>query len=59
LNAEDRMVVEGIYQGARAPLAASGPMSWLEREIHDFMGYLARKLSPAFSLERQAGEGAG
>jgi choline monooxygenase len=44
VNAEDRFVVEAIYQGAKAPLAQSGPMSWLERELHDFQSYLARKL---------------
>ena len=44
VNAEDRFVVEAIFQGAKAPLAQSGPMSWLERELHDFQNYLARKL---------------
>lgn len=47
VNAEDRFVVEAIYQGAKAPLAQSGQMSWLERELHDFQGYLARKLCGA------------
>jgi len=47
VNAEDRFVVEAIYQGAKAPLAQSGRMSWLERELHDFQGYLARKLCGA------------
>ncbi|MGF7162222.1 phenylpropionate dioxygenase-like ring-hydroxylating dioxygenase large terminal subunit [Rhodoligotrophos appendicifer] len=46
VNAEDRIVVEGIYKGSLAPLASSGPLSWLEREIHDFMGYLAKALEP-------------
>src|SRR5262245_18186794 len=45
VNEEDRMVVEGIYQGAKAPLSRPGRMSWLEREIHDFIGYLARRLA--------------
>jgi choline monooxygenase len=45
VNAEDRVVVEGIYRGVQAPLAAAGPMSWLEREIQDFSGYLAQRLS--------------
>lgn len=44
VNNEDRFVTEGIYKGARAPLSRGGPLSWLEREIHDFIGYLARKL---------------
>lgn len=46
VNEEDRLVVEGIYRGARAPLAKPGPLSWLERELHDFTGYLARRLAP-------------
>jgi len=45
VNDEDRFVVEGIYAGSRAPLARPGPRSWLEREIHDFVGYLARRLA--------------
>lgn len=47
VNEEDRIVVEGIYQGARSPLARSGPLSWLEREIHDFAKYLAARLVTA------------
>jgi choline monooxygenase len=45
VNGEDRAIVEGIYRGSCAPLAASGPFSWLEREIHDFMRYLSRRLA--------------
>jgi phenylpropionate dioxygenase-like ring-hydroxylating dioxygenase large terminal subunit len=45
VNAEDRFVVEGIYEGSRAPLARPGPLSWLEREIHDLIGYMARRLA--------------
>lgn len=45
VNNEDRTVVEGIYRGSLGPLAASGPFSWLEREIHNFMGYLSRRLN--------------
>jgi phenylpropionate dioxygenase-like ring-hydroxylating dioxygenase large terminal subunit len=45
VNNEDRFVVEGIYCGSRAPLASSGRFSWLEREIHDFMKYLSRRLA--------------
>ena len=44
VNAEDKFVVEGIYKGSRAPFASRGPLSWLEREIHDFARYLARRL---------------
>lgn len=45
VNSEDKFVVEGIYQGARAPLSKGGPLSWMEREIHDFIGYLDRRLN--------------
>jgi phenylpropionate dioxygenase-like ring-hydroxylating dioxygenase large terminal subunit len=44
VNAEDKVVVEAIHQSTKAPLAAPGPLSWLEREIHDFQGYLSRRL---------------
>jgi phenylpropionate dioxygenase-like ring-hydroxylating dioxygenase large terminal subunit len=46
VNAEDRFVVEGIFEGARSPLARAGRLSWLEREIHDFARYLAKRLVP-------------
>ena len=36
VNDEDRMVTEGIFRGARAPLSEPGPYSWLERSLHDF-----------------------
>lgn len=42
---EDRVVVEGIYRGAKAPLSTSGPLSWLERENHEFTQYIARRLT--------------
>jgi phenylpropionate dioxygenase-like ring-hydroxylating dioxygenase large terminal subunit len=45
VNAEDKLVVEGIFKGAQAPLASRGPLSWLEREIHDFARYLAKRLT--------------
>ena len=44
VNAEDRVVVEGLYEGTGAPLAQPGRLSWVEREIHDFIRYLARGL---------------
>jgi hypothetical protein len=44
VNAEDKVVVEGIFTGSKAPLASRGPLSWLEREIHDFARYLAKRL---------------
>ena len=46
VNDEDKLVVQGIYEGAKAPLSTPGPLSWMEREIHDFIGYLARRLAP-------------
>lgn len=45
VNEEDRFVVEGIYAGALAPFSKPGPLSWLERELHDFQKYLSRRLS--------------
>ena len=45
VNAEDQRLVEGIYAGSRAPLATSGPLCWLEQALHDFKGYLARRLT--------------
>ena len=45
VNAEDKFVVEGIHRGSSSPLARPGPFSWLEREIHDFAGYLDRRLN--------------
>jgi hypothetical protein len=43
----------GIYQGAKAPLPMPGRLSWMEREIRDFVGYLARKLGPALATARK------
>ena len=45
VNAEDKFVVEGIHVGSQAPLAKPGPLSWLEREVHDFARYLDRRLN--------------
>lgn len=45
VNEEDRFVVEGIHEGAKAPLSEAGPLCWLERELHDFQKYLSRRLS--------------
>ena len=44
---EDRTVVEGLHTGSRSSLATPGPLSWLEHELHHFMGYLADRLTPA------------
>ena len=46
VNAEDRFVVEGIFKGAQGSLAQAGPLSHLEREIHDFQKYLVTRLCP-------------
>jgi choline monooxygenase len=45
VNEEDRIMVEGLYRATAAPLARGGRLSWLEREIHDFIRYLDRNLS--------------
>jgi phenylpropionate dioxygenase-like ring-hydroxylating dioxygenase large terminal subunit len=45
VNAEDRVMVEGLYRGVQAPHARRGSLSWLERELHDFTRYLARVLA--------------
>jgi len=45
VNSEDRYVVEGIFAGSKSTFAVPGPLSWLEREIHDFQKYLSRRLS--------------
>ena len=50
-------VVEGIAVGSRSPLALPGPLSWLEREIHDFARYLDRRLNgPPAQIVREAAE---
>ena len=45
VNLEDRDVVEGLFAGTASPLAAPGPLSWLERENHEFTAFLARRLA--------------
>ncbi len=45
VNGEDRHLVEGVYQGAGGTLTQSGPLHQFEREIHDFIVYLARRLA--------------
>ncbi|MEE9333028.1 MAG: SRPBCC family protein [Granulosicoccaceae bacterium] len=44
VNDEDRQLVEGIFKGSKSEYATPGPLSWLEREIHDFEQYLANRL---------------
>ncbi len=45
VNGEDRFIVEGIYQGVKGASSEPGRLSWLEREIHEFIKYLDRRLS--------------
>jgi choline monooxygenase len=45
VNLEDRDVVEALFAGTASPLAEPGPLSWLEKENHDFAGWLARRLT--------------
>ncbi len=54
VNGEDRAVVEAIFGNVRAPLAEPGRLCWLERELHDFMGYLARRLTMERTPEQPA-----
>ena len=51
VNGEDRMVVEGIFKGAKAPLNVPGHLSWLERELHDFTRYLANRMCDQPSIQ--------
>jgi choline monooxygenase len=54
VNEEDRIVVEALYQGTGAPLARPGRLSWLEREIHDFIRYLDRNLQQASARDSRS-----
>ena len=45
VNLEDRDVVEALFAGTASPLAEPGPLSWLERENHEFAAWLARRLA--------------
>jgi phenylpropionate dioxygenase-like ring-hydroxylating dioxygenase large terminal subunit len=44
VQSEDKFVVESIFKGAQSPLSSPGPLSWLERENHEFTQYLNRQL---------------
>ena len=44
VNNEDRFIVEGLRTGMESPFAKPGPLCWLEREGHEFAGYLARTI---------------
>ena len=45
VQAEDRVVVEGIFLGAMAPLSRPGALSWLEKENHEFTRYLVKRVA--------------
>lgn len=44
VNEEDRQLVESIHRGTCAPLAAPGPLSWMERSLREFQGYILSRL---------------
>ena len=44
VNAEDKVVVEGIFKGANSPLSKPGPLSWLEQQNHEFAQYLTKAI---------------
>lgn len=56
VNDEDRAIVEGLFRNAQSPLASQNRQSWLEREIHHFQGYLARRLCGADARPRAAAQ---
>jgi phenylpropionate dioxygenase-like ring-hydroxylating dioxygenase large terminal subunit len=58
VNDEDRFVVEGIFKGASAPLTRPGRLSWMERSIHDFQAWLARRLTGPAGAAALRGEAA-
>jgi phenylpropionate dioxygenase-like ring-hydroxylating dioxygenase large terminal subunit len=45
VNAEDQPIVEGIRRGVERPQFPRGPLSYLERNVHDFDAYVARRLT--------------
>jgi phenylpropionate dioxygenase-like ring-hydroxylating dioxygenase large terminal subunit len=45
VNAEDQPIVEGIRRAADGPQFRRAPWSYLERNVHDFDRYIARRLS--------------
>ena len=44
VNSEDQPIVENVFRATRSPLASTGPLSYLERNLWDFGRYLARRL---------------
>ena len=45
VNGEDQPIVENVFRATRSPLASTGPLSYLERNLWDFGRYLARRLT--------------
>lgn len=45
VNAEDRPIVEGVFQGVHRSTMMRGPLSYLERNVYDFDRYIARSLT--------------
>ena len=45
VNAEDQPIVEGIRRAADGPQFPRAPLSYLERNVHDFDRYIARRLT--------------
>ncbi len=56
VNGEDRFIVEGIFQGVKGASSEPGPLNWLEREIHEFIKYLDRRLSDGKVVSPSWGE---
>ena len=46
VNGEDRPIVENVFRATASPDAVQGPLSWLERNLWDFGGYLSSRLIP-------------
>lgn len=44
-NREDKVGVESVFKGSRGGLATSGHLSNLERPLHEFSQYIARKVT--------------
>ena len=45
VNAEDRPVIEGVWQALHHHGAPRGPFSYLERNVYDIDRYLAERLT--------------
>ena len=45
VNREDKAIVDQFFVNSRSPHAVQGPLSYLERNLHDFGRYLARRLA--------------